>query len=289
MYRMSPELSFGIVADCQYANAENYIGFVRDTYESFSNHYRESPRKLAEAVQTFNEHDLEFIIHLGDFVDRDINDADRLHRIMARASAPLWHVLGNHEFWNKDSLPTVLEKYGMESNYYSRRKKGNRFIMLDTCDLGVLEHAEDSAEWKIGRALLDKMSREGALQAYHWNGGLGERQMEWLDGELIDAEKHDEKAVLFAHHPVFPPSILNALNDNEIINMIDSHDNVSAFINGHNHGGDYGVRKGVPYVTMPGMLSGSTNAYGIADVYSDRLEIKGYGRASSRILKVQRS
>jgi len=40
---------------------------------------------------------------------------------------------------------------------------------------------------------------------------------------------------------------------------------------------------------MHGMLSGTTNAYGIVDVYSDRLEINGYGRVPSRVLQVERS
>ena len=69
--------------------------------------------------------------------------------------------------------------------------------------------------------------------------------------------------------------------------MIDNHDNVAAFINGHNHGGNYGVRNSVSYVTIEGMLSGKTNAYGIVDVYGDHLEINGYGRVPSRVLQVQ--
>ena len=83
---------------------------------------------------------------------------------------------------------------------------------------------------------------------------------------------------------VAAPSVLNALNREEILDVIDAHDNVTAFINGHDHGGAFGVRKGVPYVTMPGMLSGATNAYGIAHLYKDRLEIDGYGRVPSRVL-----
>lgn len=281
---MNPELSFGIIADCQYADADNFEGVARDSGERFFNNYRQSPAKLAEAVATFNKHDLEFIVHLGDFVDRDLDDADHLHKIMGSASAPLWHVIGNHEFWNQDPLPRVLEKYNLQSSYYSRVRQGTRFIVLDTCDLGPLEHKEGSIGWKMGHLLIDEMRRAGAVNAYLWNGGLGERQMEWLDSELTNAENHDEKAILFAHHPVFPPGVLTALNDTEIMETIDAHDNVTAFINGHNHAGAFGVREGIPYVTMPGMLSGPTNAYGVASVYKDRLEIKGYGRAMDMVL-----
>lgn len=282
----SPEVSFGIIADCQYTNAENEVGIIRGTDQPYYNNYRESLPKLREAVRTFNRYNLDFIVHLGDFVDRDLKDADTLHRITDGASAELLHVIGNHEFWVPGTqVKDVVEKYRMPSQYYSRQINGNRFIMLDTCDLGVLEHAEGSTEWKIGRALLDKMKLEGAVNAYHWNGGLGEQQLSWLDGELAKAKNLGEKAILFAHHPVFPPSVLNALNSNEILDVIDSHDNIVAFINGHDHGGAFGVRRGVPYVTMPGMLSGPHNAFGVAHVYSDRLEIQGYGRVHDMVLE----
>ena len=105
-----------------------------------------------------------------------------------------------------------------------------------------------------------------------------------MDTELSEAAKNDERVILFAHHPVFPPGALNALNENEIMQTIDRHENVVAFINGHNHGGNFGIRNGVPYVTIEGMLSSKTNAYGVVDVYGDRLEIRGYGRVPSRTL-----
>jgi 3',5'-cyclic AMP phosphodiesterase CpdA len=283
---MNPGISIGIFADCQYRDANNEVGTIRGTNQQYYNNYRESIPKLREVVRIFNTYPLDFVVHLGDFIDRDLKDADKLHGITKDLKAELWHVIGNHELWAPDTkVEDVVEKYNMPSPYYSKRMKGTRFIMLDTNDLGVLEHPEGSPEWKVGRALLDKMKLEGAINAYHWNGGLGEVQMQWLDDELTDAASHGENAILFAHHPVFPPGILNALNSNEIMDTIDSHDNVTAFINGHNHGGAFGVRKGVPYITMPGMLSGPHNAFGVANLYPDRLEIKGFGRVHDMVIE----
>ncbi|WP_052762582.1 metallophosphoesterase family protein [Jiangella alkaliphila] len=51
---------FGVIADCQYA----------DFPDTGTRYYRSSIGKLAEAVDTFNQADLDFITHLGDFVDR---------------------------------------------------------------------------------------------------------------------------------------------------------------------------------------------------------------------------
>lgn len=279
----SPEVAFGVMADCQAADAEDFVGVIRGTSDTFRNCYRRSPRKLQEAINTFNQHELDFIIHLGDFIDRDLKDADALKQITGLARASVKHVLGNHEFWVPGTKPEdVVRKYDMPDKYYSFEVNDNRFIILDTNELGPLEHPVGSRERKLGEATVERARMMGRMQAFEWNGGLSWEQMDWLDKELTEADKRDQKAFLFSHHPVFPPHVLNALNDVEILELIDSHDSVKAFINGHHHGGNYGIRKGVPYVTMEGMLSGETNAFGIAKVYEDHMTMTGHGRVPSR-------
>ena len=49
----------GAIADSQYA----------DKGPSKDRLYRQSPEKLREAVGILNEHDLAFVVHLGDFID----------------------------------------------------------------------------------------------------------------------------------------------------------------------------------------------------------------------------
>ena len=67
--------------------------------------------------------------------------------------------------------------------------------------------------------------------------------------------------------------------------MLGQYDNVMAYFNGHNHAGNYGVVDGVHYVTVEGMLeTADTTAYAIIEVYNDRIEMKGFGRASDRSL-----
>src|SRR5687768_14184937 len=59
----SPVLSIGILTDCQYADA--------DTPPNSKRLYRESPKKLAAAIDHLNTMgDLDFMLHLGDAVDR---------------------------------------------------------------------------------------------------------------------------------------------------------------------------------------------------------------------------
>lgn len=276
---MNQPLLFGVMADCQYADAEPTGGPVIAAEDHiYDNQFRQTPAKLRQAVDTFNQSDLAFVVHLGDFVDRDLDDADTLLAITRDLKAPLWHVLGNHDFMGSEGQESrVLQKYGLERGYYSQSIGGYRFIVLDTNDLGVIKYTQESEEWQEGRTAVDSAKASGSLQAYDWNGGLGGVQLAWLDEQLAHADEAGEQAVLFAHHQVFPPSVLNAINDTEIMRVIDSHHCVKVFINGHNHIGAFGERHGVPYVTLPGMVQGSSNAYGVVKLSDTTITVNGCG------------
>ena len=60
---------------------------------------------------------------------------------------------------------------------------------------------------------------------------------------------------------------------------------VAAWLNGHNHAGNYGVQNGVPYLTMKGMVESlETSAFATARVLADRIVISGHAREPSREL-----
>ena len=68
--------------------------------------------------------------------------------------------------------------------------------------------------------------------------------------------------------------------------MLGQYDNVMAyFTTATYHAGNYGAVDGVHYVTVEGMLeTADTTAYAVIEVYKDRVEMKGFGRASNRTL-----
>ncbi|MFC2947641.1 hypothetical protein [Virgibacillus sediminis] len=69
---------------------------------------------------------------------------------------------------------------------------------------------------------------------------------------------------------------------------IESAGNVVAYVNGHNHAGNYALKNDVHYVTLQGMVkTEDSNSYSIVQVYKDRLEIDGYGREEDRVLKIE--
>jgi manganese-dependent ADP-ribose/CDP-alcohol diphosphatase len=108
----------------------------------------------------------------------------------------------------------------------------------------------------------------------------------WLERTCTEARAAERKVIVFAHHPVIPAGPHNVWNSDEILALIDRHPQVVAWINGHNHAGAYGERKGVPYLTMHGMVETQrTNAFATARVLKDRLVLTGHGREPSREMK----
>jgi len=80
----------------------------------------------------------------------------------------------------------------------------------------------------------------------------------------------------------------NLWNNQEIIEIIENGSNVVAFINGHNHAGDYVFKNGIHYITIIGMVDTMTNSYGILEIYKDSLELKGYGNQKSFHLTIKK-
>lgn len=283
-----PLFSFGLVADCQYADRDNATAISSDRRHYHDNRYRSSLDKLKEAIDLFNTKELEFVVHLGDFVDQKIEvSAPPLLRVAAQSNTPLWHVLGNHEYHLADcDESTILAMYDMQNPYYSRTVGSYRFIVLDTNEIGVIKHRERTSEWEEANRYLQSMKDSGALNAYPWNGGIGLKQQEWLRAQMEDATQSGQRVILFAHHPIFPYEGANALNDHEILNIIDQTPSVIAYINGHNHFGSVGMRKGIPYVTMPAVVEAESNAYSVVSVYEDSLQFVSYGRAQDLLFEI---
>jgi len=77
----------------------------------------------------------------------------------------------------------------------------------------------------------------------------------------------------------------NLWNDAEIVDIIEKYSNVKVFINGHNHSGDYIFKNGIHYITLTGMVNTSINSFGILEIYTDAIFLKGFGRQENMFMK----
>ena len=267
--------SFGVIADCQYCKVAG-TGVRK---------YAKSSSKLEDCVNHFNRMDLAYTIHLGDFIDRDWESFDVVNPIYNKLNMPHHHVLGNHDFSVVDEKKSaVINKLGMPSAYYDFEVKGWRFIVLNGNDISFHAYPKESENYKLAEVYY----KNNKLVSPKWNGAIGATQLDWLKKILEKATKNEESVVLYCHFPVYPENIHNLWNAVEIIDIIEDYPCVKAYINGHNHEGNYGLKNGVHYLTMKGMVDTEESAYGIIEVHNEHLIVKGYGRELNRVLKLRK-
>lgn len=275
----NPRFQFGVIADVQYCACEN----------SGTRHYSQSPEKLAEAVAELNQHDLKFVVSLGDFIDRDFQSYDTLISIANDLKCPLNHALGNHEYAVdepfKAQIPGLL---GLQDRYYSKSLKGWKFIYLDGNRVSLYGAEKGSDEYKEAEGIYAQLKQSEAPNAQTWNGALGRTQLTWLREELEKAKRKKQRVMLFCHFPVIPKKAAHNLWDDAVLlELINKYNNVVAYFNGHTHKGHYQQENNVHHLAFEGMVEQDTNAFAIVSVFDDRLEIKGFGREQDRVLKFE--
>ena len=268
------KFSFGAIADCQYCQAPDR-GIRK---------YSASKEKLKQCVEYFNKEDLSFVIHLGDFIDRNFSSFDEILPIYNSLEAPGYHVLGNHDFEVADEYKDqVPRKLGMPSKYYDFKIKNWLFVCLDGNDLSFIAYPKGSESYQKSETYYC----EKKIRSPKWNGGVGAEQLNWLRKTLERAEDSEEKVALFCHFPVYPPDPHNLWNAKEVIALLEEFSCVKAYINGHNHKGKYGIKSGIHYLTCKGMVDTDQSAYSIFRVNDEEIDVLGFERESERFFEIR--
>lgn len=276
--KTGPTLKIGLVADPQYA----------DKPTAGKRYYRESLWKLEEAIDTFNHHRVDFVQTLGDVIDLDWASYDSILPVYQKLDPRIenYQLLGNHEFSiDSTRLTDLLETLSMPNYYYSYLKKGWRFIVLDATDYSYfsnsLHHHDTSQVNSYYENTIDQSNN------HRWNSAIGMEQQNWLVAQLDSAERLDQKVILFSHMPLRPErNPHNLWNDYEITSLIEKSPSVVAFINGHNHTGDYVFKNGIHYITLFGMVDTRISSYAILEIYQDSLVLEGYGNQRKIVMEV---
>lgn len=277
-----PSFSFGLIADCQYADAPDLVT------ESMQRYYTDSPRRLAEAINELNAHDLAFVAHLGDLIDVDLDNADTVLDILAGSRAPVRHVLGNHDFAGPDGsvneLTDVLARYGLRSSYYSFTYHNWRFCVLDSNAVGIIEHRPGTPAFAAGSALLAELEAEGAVNANSWNGALDDAQHAWLMAELDEAASAGQRVAVMCHHPLDDALVDGMLRGDAFAAELDAHPAPAVVFTGHHHAGGFRQAGDLPCLTLHAMVETTVSAFAIVDVFADHLQVRGFGREPDRRL-----
>ncbi len=269
-----PIIRFGLISDVQFCKCE----------ASGNRYYSNSINKLRDALNDFNSEELDFIINLGDLIEKDSESFPDILPVLDSSYAKVYHVLGNHDFEvdgkEKKSIFSILET---GPGYYSFDLEGFRFIITNTNDIST--YSPFKSKRKEAEKLIQDITAEDGKNAYQWNGGIGKEQVEWLKAELSEAKRLKMKVIVFSHHPIWPESLYNVLNYKEIISIIEDYDHIIAWLCGHNHQGGYGNFNLVHCVNFKGMVdTPDLNAYSVIEIYQNKIWIKGRGRQKSQIL-----
>jgi 3',5'-cyclic AMP phosphodiesterase CpdA len=281
-----PSFSFGLIADCQYADAPDTVT------ASMQRYYTDSPRRLAEAISELNAHDLAFVAHLGDLIDIDLENADTVLDILAGSHAPVHLVLGNHDFAGPDGsvndLADVLARYGLGAAYYSFTHDDWRFCVLDSNAVGIIEHRPGTPGFAAGSALLAELEAEGAGNAKSWNGTIDDAQRAWLMAQLDEAAAAGQRVAVMCHHPLDDSVVDGMLRGDALADELDAHPASAVVFTGHHHAGGFRQAGDLPCLTLHGMVETTVSAFAIVDVYADRLQVRGFGREPDRTLVLRR-
>lgn len=268
--QQKPQFSFGVIADVQYAD-KNPAG---------GRHYRTSLKRLTECVDDLNRRDLEFVIQLGDFIDAGKDSFEALLPIWRKLRMPRRNVIGNHDlpFLRKN----VLHKLDLRRGYYEFTVGSWRYAVLDGMDVSLYGYPKGHAKLEEATKMLAGLRDQKAKNAQTWNGGIGRDQIAWLRSTLKDATRRGQRVILNCHFPILAEASSNEYllwNHAEILRLIESFPCVAAWFNGHDHAGGYAEKNGIHHVTFSGMVEApKKNAYGIVDVFTDKLVVRGVGK-----------
>jgi len=272
------QVKIGVFADCQYCNCET----------AGTRYYLNSLDKLEECISQFNrDKEIDFVVGLGDIIDRDFASFDSVNTILAKSKKEIFQVIGNHDLEVEKSLiEKVPSKLNLEKTWYSYAKKGWHFIFLNGNDITF--HSNNPEIVKLAAEIIGKLKKEGKPNPFEWNGGIGSNQLEWLEKELQQAETKKLKIAVFCHYPLLPFEAHALWNSDEVLAILYKYSGVKLFLNGHNHAGNYAFQNGIHFVNLKGMVETEyENAFSVISFSDKQIEIEGFGREKSKILLLE--
>jgi len=267
-----PVVRFGMVTDLHYADIvpdPGQVGVVGRRY------YRESLRKLGEAVDVFNARGVDFAIELGDFKDltkgpqETLAHLEAIEACFAKFGGPRYHVAGNHDFdcLAPEEFFSRVPNGGEVSakGYYSFVRGGVTFIVLNACFDSKMRPYSRCNPWD--------------------DANVPPEEMAWLARELAAAQGH---VIVFCHQRLDDSAEPKHLVKNAaaVRALFERSGKVKGVVTGHQHLGGANVVNGIPYYSLRALVCGTgegNNSFAEMAVYPDgSFTVTGWRNAVSR-------
>jgi 3',5'-cyclic AMP phosphodiesterase CpdA len=263
----SDKITVGMLADVHYADRER----VNQRY------YRESIAKVEQCIRDFNSVEPDFIVQLGDFVDKgesveeELDYLERIEREYAKFKGERHYVLGNHDVatFSKEQF---ISNCGARENYYSFDKGNFHFTVLDAC------YNEDESDYNAGNF--------DWIETY-----IPIAQQRWLEADLQTTK---QKTIVFIHQRLDDEHGVHGVKNSPAVRKIlERSGKVLAAFQGHDHSGAYSNIDNIHYYTLPALVRGTgleNNAYAVVQIWLDgSVRIKGFGKIEDQELSLERN
>ncbi|QDU37531.1 Calcineurin-like phosphoesterase superfamily domain protein [Maioricimonas rarisocia] len=249
----SKALRVGLITDLHYA----------DKPPGGSRHYRETPRKLAEAAGQFGQSQPDFVVELGDFIDaadsveKELTWLKTINKAYSGICEDRHYVLGNHcvDTLRKEEFLEAVER---ERSYYSFDRAGYHFVVVDSC------FRSDGQPY--GR------------KNFTWtDANVPQQELDWLAEDLKQSER---PTIVFAHQRLDVSNSHGVRNCPAVRDVLEQSGKVRAVFQGHSHQNDYREIGGIHYCTLVAMVEGGgeeSNGYSVMDLQTDgTIAISGF-------------
>ena len=248
-----PLARIGLITDMHYA----------DKAPGGTRHYRESRDKLREAVAQFARDKPNFVVELGDLIDKaetvekEIGYLKTIEKEYAALKCPRHYVLGNHcvATLTKEQF---LDNCGAQKPYYSFDDGNHHFVVLDAC------FNKDLESYRPGN--------------FVWSdANIPPAEIEWLADDLKNTKR---KTIVFAHQRLDIKAAHTVKNAAAVRRVLEASGKVLAVFQGHHHRNDHHEIGDIHYLTMAAMVEGSgakNSAYSTIDILKgDALRVSGF-------------
>lgn len=250
-------LQVGMITDLHYA----------DKPASGSRHYRETLSKLADAASQFQQHQPDFLIELGDLVDRadsvqtELRYLKTINKEFSAVCEDRHYVLGNHcvDTLRKEEFLGTVEQ---PKSFYSFDRGEFHFVVLDACFRSDGEpYGRKNSKWTDANIPAD--------------------EMDWLRSDLNATKR---KTIVFAHQRLDETKNHSVKNNAEVRGILESAGNVLAVFQGHSHKNHVSEINGIHYCTLVAMVEGTgklNNAYSLMTLTPDgAIAVQGFCKQS---------